>query len=425
MSCILSYICCKCNYLIVSIYNIENNYINTFKYIYFRRLITKRKVFSLSTILFILFLIIFSSTNISAVKEGLQVWVNAVIPSLFPFFIATEMLNFTNIAHALGKVFNKIMIPLFNVPGKGAYALIMGIISGYPVGAKIVLDIYQNGKCSKDEAERMLVFTNNSGPLFIIGTVGIISFRNKEIGILLLITHILASLSVGILLGICSRINKNNRLNIKWNKINTNMPHNIYNNSITDLGTILSISIKKAISNILQIGGFIVLFSVILSMLNRLNIFDYVGTFSEYFFIPKYYTKIVLSGLIELTNGVTLCSCFQVKYLSLNIVLCAFLLGFGGISILLQVISIISESNLSSKTYVYGKLLHGLFASLYTAILIRIMPIYNLDIELNSSNHILDKIICILLSIIVAYATIMIKTRIKLNHKRNKLKYNL
>lgn len=120
---------------------------------------------------FLLFLIIFSSSNIIAVKEGLLIWCNSVIPSLFPFFIATELLNYTNLAQALGKMLNKIMRPLFNVSGEGAYALIMGIISGYPVGAKIVLDLYQNGKCSKDEAERLLAFTNNSGPLFIIGTV--------------------------------------------------------------------------------------------------------------------------------------------------------------------------------------------------------------------------------------------------------------
>lgn len=63
------------------------------------------------------------------------------------------------------------MKPIFNVPGIGAYAFIMGIISGYPVGAKIVTEFRKNGECSKAEAERLLSFTNNSGPLFIIGTV--------------------------------------------------------------------------------------------------------------------------------------------------------------------------------------------------------------------------------------------------------------
>ena len=60
------------------------------------------------------------------------------------------------------------MRPLFNVPGEGAFPLIMGIISGYPVGAKIVTNFRKNGTVTKEEGERLITFTNNSGPLFII-----------------------------------------------------------------------------------------------------------------------------------------------------------------------------------------------------------------------------------------------------------------
>ena len=89
------------------------------------------------------------------------------------------------------------MKPLFNVGGNGAFAFIMGIISGYPMGAKIACNFRQNNICSKEECERLLSFTNNSGPLFIIGTVGILSFKNTSIGILLFLTHLLACISVG------------------------------------------------------------------------------------------------------------------------------------------------------------------------------------------------------------------------------------
>lgn len=91
------------------------------------------------------------------------------------------------------------MRPIFNVPGEGAFPLIMGIISGYPVGAKIVTNFRKNNICSKEEAERLLTFTNNSGPLFIIGTIGISLFGNTSIGIILFITHLLSSLTVGFL----------------------------------------------------------------------------------------------------------------------------------------------------------------------------------------------------------------------------------
>ena len=91
------------------------------------------------------------------------------------------------------------MRPLFNVPGEGVFALIMGTISGYPVGAKIATNLREKNNCTKEEAERLLAFTNNSGPLFIIGTVGICSFGNTLIGYLLLITHIMSSITVGLI----------------------------------------------------------------------------------------------------------------------------------------------------------------------------------------------------------------------------------
>ena len=139
---------------------------------------------NLLTIIFVLFLIglvSFSKDNIIACKNGLMLWVQSVVPSLLPFFIACELLSYTNIIDILGSKLRFIMRPLFNVPGEGAYPLLMGIISGYPVGAKIVTNLRNNGTCTKEEAERLLTFTNNSGPLFIIGTVGISLFKSTSI----------------------------------------------------------------------------------------------------------------------------------------------------------------------------------------------------------------------------------------------------
>lgn len=82
-------------------------------------------IFSLFTIA----LLIFSSTNLQSAKTGLQLWANSVVPSLLPFFIATELLSYTNVVSILGRLFNPLMRPLFNVPGEGSFAFIMGIIS--------------------------------------------------------------------------------------------------------------------------------------------------------------------------------------------------------------------------------------------------------------------------------------------------------
>jgi len=102
---------------------------------------------------------------------GILLFTNSVLPSLFPFLIATNLLKHTSFTSILGKLLNPIMKPIFNVPGIGAVAFIMGIISGYPIGAKIVSDFKSQNICNDIECERLLAFTNNSGPLFIIGTV--------------------------------------------------------------------------------------------------------------------------------------------------------------------------------------------------------------------------------------------------------------
>lgn len=339
-------------------------------------ILLKRNILTIIFGLFLVFLVLFSKNNLSAAKDGLTLWATCVVPSLFPFFIATELLNYTNIAHIFSKLFSSVMRPLFNIPGEGAYALLMGIISGYPVGAKIVSDFYENGICTKDEAERMLAFTNNSGPLFILGTIGILLFGNSIIGILLFTTHLLSAITTGVILGIISRL--------KPSKHNTN--HNLHmapkeSVSLSNLGNILSTSISKSTSNILQIGGFVVLFSVILSILNRLNIISEVSKLFTCFNIPYNASKGLLSGVIELTNGVNIVCSIRTQNLTLNIALCAFLLGFGGFSILLQVLSIISKCKLSIKTYLYGKIFQGIIAALYTLLFINQFAIFNLDIS--------------------------------------------
>lgn len=349
------------------------------------------------TILFCLFticLVLFSRTNLSAAKNGLILWATSVVPSLFPFFVATEMLSYTNVVSCLGKWLTPIMRPLFGVPGEAAFAFIMGLISGYPVGAKIVSNFMEQEICTKEEAERMLAFTNNSGPLFIIGTVGITLFGNTTIGVLLLITHILACISVGIILNIVTAhkrkseykptiatvYHKNQSAHTISQKSKTTPP------SFSSLGEILGTSIKNATSTVLLIGGFVVLFSVVISILNQshlLNSISHILTpILSALHIPNEFCTPLLSGLIELTNGVSLMAGIHVKNISINIIICAFLLGFGGFSVLLQVFSIISKNRLSIKKYAYGKLLQGILAALYTSLALQFIPFLQFNLAI-------------------------------------------
>lgn len=327
-------------------------------------------------VLFTILLIVFSNSNFEAAKKGINLWLNSVLPSLLPFFIATELLSYTNIIYYLGKLLNNIMRPLFNVPGEGAFAFIMGIISGYPTGAKIVANMKKDNICTKEECERLIAFTNNSGPLFIIGTVGTSLLYDTSIGFLLLFTHILACITVGIIFRFW-KYNKNDSykryINIQKNRVTFN-----------NLGDIIGESIKSATNTVVMIGGFVILFSVINSMLNNSNFYHIIINFTSPFFnligIDNNFLQGIYTGFIELTNGVQYICNIPTKTISITIIICAFLLGFGGISVMLQVLSITSKSNISIKPYIIGKILHGIIAAFYTYLILSNFSYFNLNI---------------------------------------------
>ena len=338
----------------------------------------KKNILPLIFVLFLICLVIFSKENLQATKSGLQLWANSVVPALLPFFIVTELLGHTNVITNLGKLLNHIMRPIFNVPGIGGYAFIMGIISGYPVGAKIVTSFRNDGLCTKAEAERLLAFTNNSGPLFILGTVGITMFGNTEIGILLFLTHFFSCIMVGILFRFW-KYNDTEKLSCSSKAISSKKQV-----CFSNLGEVLSESILNAIHTIIMIGGFVIIFSVVISILNNCGFFYAITTLLSPIFeilniSPNFITGLA-SGICELTNGLNLCCAIATKNLSITIMICAFLLGFGGISVLLQVFSIISKSDISIKAYFLGKLLQGIIASFLTYLFIHIFPVFRFDL---------------------------------------------
>ena len=340
----------------------------------------KRNIFALIFLAFGASLLLFSSSNLPAIKKGLSLWENSVVPALFPFFVATELLMNTNFVTILGRFLNKIMKPLFNIRGEGSFGFIMGLISGYPVGAKIACDFRVKNICSKEECERLLSFTNNSGPLFIVGTVGISMFGNSTIGLLLLITHILACITVGIIF----RFWKFGKKSPDYVSTKTSASSRYKNVTFSNLGEVLGKSITNSISTILMIGGFVVIFSSIISILNSSGILSSLVVLLtpvfDFLHIDNSFIYGILTGLLEITNGISSVSSINIKCISANVIITAFLLGCGGLSVLLQVLSITSKTDLSIKPYFYGKLLHGVLAAFYTFIAISVFPFFNFNL---------------------------------------------
>ena len=322
---------------------------------------------------FTVLLIVFSGSNLSAAKNGINLWLNSVLPSLFPFFIATELLSYTPIISYLGRCLHRLMYPIFHVPGEGSFALFMGIISGYPTGAKIVSNFYENGICTRHECERLLAFTNNSGPLFIVGTVGSSLLGNTSLGFLLLFTHILACFSVGLIFRFWKYKKKEKETRFAPLSSTEHL-------SIRNLGEVMGNSIQEAFHTVVMIGGFVILFSVINSMLLQCHLYELLVQISspilDFFSMPPEFWQGIYTGILELTNGVQAICQIPSKSLLPSLVYCSFLLGFGGISVLLQVWSILAKSHLSIKPYLYGKILHGFLAAFYTYAILQVFPLF-------------------------------------------------
>lgn len=262
-------------------------------------------------VVFTIFLLLYANSNIKAVNQALNMFLNKVFPSLFPFFIAIDLLTHTDIIKALNRFLSPLMNKIFNVSGSGSFPFIMGLISGYPTGAKIIANFRKNNICSKNDCEKLLAYTNNSGPLFILGTVGTGFFLSTEIGYLLLITHILACITVGIIFRNYNSTYKRNTENV------------VSKLSFDNFSTTLSNSIFSSLKTCGMILGFIIFFSLVINILltsGILHLLDFLP-FSDW-----------ISGcfisFLEITNGLNFISSISVKNISLNIIFSAFFLGF-------------------------------------------------------------------------------------------------
>lgn len=306
-------------------------------------------------ILFGICLVLFSSSNIIAVQTSVDLFLNAIFPSLFPFLIVSELLSYTSVVSFLSAKFERIMRPLFKVSGIGAYPFIMGLLSGYPVGAKIVSNLRLENKISKFEGEHLLIFTNNAGPLFIIGSIGCSIYLNSTIGFLLLFINIFSSIFTGFVFSHFYKVDCRSYI--------SNSEPDL---SFSSLGEIISSCIKRAFYTLSNVCGFVIIFSLIISMITSsgiLSIFN--NDWIEYSFL----------GIIEITHGIKLISGISSPSLFWNLVITSCLLGTGGISVLLQVWSTISKTDLSIKPYVVGKIFNGLFAGLLMFVILNIFPI--------------------------------------------------
>ncbi len=301
----------------------------------------KKAVFYITVILLIMLILIRSEYVILFAKDSMNMCYELIIPTLFPFFVCSGLLIYSGFGTFLARFSQKIMRPLFNVAPAGSAAFVLGIISGFPLGAITAVQLYRSGNISKSEAERLLAFCNNSGPLFIIGSIGTAIYGKPMWGAALYGIHILSSIIVGIMYRFYNK-NKHTAPPTHLNTIELTLPE------------VFSRALSESAKNIITVCFSIIFFSAVSRALLANT------------HLPAALDALV-SGLFEFSTG-TLKTSMLSYSLYEKFIITSFIMGFSGLSVHIQVMAVTSGSGLSLKPYISGKILHGIVASLLTAL---------------------------------------------------------
>ncbi|MGV8146502.1 MAG: sporulation integral membrane protein YlbJ [Alkaliphilus sp.] len=367
----------------------SSNTRNKFKYFIHTHLISVIAVFFIMTIIF------YPSSTVKAAHSGLMMWVTLVLPALLPFFIGSEILIRLGVVKFIGLILEPIMRPVFNVPGDGSFAFAMSITSGYPVGAKIISKLHEQRVILDTEAQRLISFCSTSGPLFIIGAVGVGMFNSGELGLFIAANHYVSAILIGILFRFYKRSpckkSAFSENHFQFKKALRELA--LHNKNKPLFGEILGTSVKESIDTILLVGGFIILFSVVVNILNQIGFFNFlvniVHSIPYFFSINSSTINSIATGFFEITLGSKMISDIYCLSLQSKLSIVAFIISWSGFSVHAQVISIISATGIKTSIYLLSKLAHGLFASIFTYAFFPVfkaatnlsIPVINRDIQ--------------------------------------------
>lgn len=297
-------------------------------------------------------LMLCSAEAVESAQNGLSLCARVIIPSLLPFFVLSSLLSELGLPRYLGRLAAPLMEKLFGVGGAGAASFILGLSGGYPLGAKTVMDLYQKGDVSRDEAERLIAFCNNSGPAFILGVAGAGVFHSSAAGLLLYGVHIAASVLVGLL------------LSGRGGGDHHTAPHF----SVATLPQALAVAVKSSVAATLNICGFVIFFTVLVGVLDALGVFGAVaGELSAALGLELHWVRSLLTGALELGSGIG--SMAGLAVTPWNLALCAFILGWGGLSVHCQTLSLTAGTEVRCTRHFVGRALHGLISAVLAFVL--------------------------------------------------------
>ena len=284
----------------------------------------------------------FPEKSASGVRNGIDLCLDALVPTLYPFMILTNVFVNSGIIERTPAFIAKIMNRLFRLPGECASVIFFSMIGGLPIGAKMTQKLYANNTITADQGQRMLYFCVNPGPAFVISTVGYYMLGSEKIGLIIYLSLIAASLTLGV---ITRFIAKNEDL------VQKNSSDDIYSKNI------FQASVSDASKSIISICSWVVAFSCITEMIEKLNV--------------SQTTKIFLQCITEMTNGSRIAS----ENFSVPII--AGVIGFSGVCAHFQLMDSIVALKMKYKYFLVGRIINGSIATVYCSLLLKWFPVAN------------------------------------------------
>ena len=274
-------------------------------------------------------ILIYSKSISNSIKSGINICLNILIPSMFVFLIISDFCQKTGILNLILKPFGLLCEKLFKLDSSLGPILIFSLICGYPSGIHLISRLVKENKIDRKTATRMSYFCVNSGPAFLIGAISFPIFNSIIPGIVLFISQIAAFFTVGTLCSIGKKLNK----------------QKIFIKNQEKIPAFIT-SVQNAIKSMTIICGFTLFFSGIIGLLIQLDIFNITN--------HKYLISIV-SGLIEVTNGVTFCK--QISGIKMFFIL-SLITSFGGVCVHCQLRAIALKAKISFKKFYFWRILY-------------------------------------------------------------------
>ena len=318
--------------------------------------LSKNQIITIFITLFIILFIINLNTCMQSTCTGLNLVIKAILPTIFPFSVICNLIIHYDGISFYSNILGPIICKPLKLSNCSSFPIVASLLCGYPLGCKYCCDLYELGCISKEEYLRLLNIASNASPIFLIGSVGAAMLGNIKYGFILLLGNYLAPLIIGF-------FTKKNT-----HEFNNSNEYPLKIDGSYNFGIIIKTSIENAINTTLQVGAFVIIFSIIIGIIKNNSLINIIFNNVEKLLSlsPNSLYGIFL-GSIEYTNG-----CKILTSISSSIIFklsaISFICSFSGLSIIGQISSFTGKFNVSLKKYSFIKFIQGIISFIITFI---------------------------------------------------------